>query len=563
MNFGPEIFEAWCYTWNTLYAGDRVNRVISGNKWFVLFLKRACKGLLFSWDPENPGLSLNGPSSLTPLLNIQNPVTPFGHFVRKHLQNVHIGEALHLEADRILKLKIQKRVAAGFVKHMSLVFEISGPRSNIIILDSQDHILDSAISFSPGSNKFRTVFRGFPYYPPPPFCGIKPSDFLQGPDPGDLHKIKGIGKALISEILNNWDLNTPSDWAKKINHLYTYAQFQEEEPLVQLTADGRNIIVFSEAFPDCTVLGTDPLDTLDGIISQGFIQKRNSQLSSLVSRMFNKERKSIERHIQGLQSQYRNALSAESFKNKGNLILSHVHDINKGQREVILKDFHHPHEEVAIVMDPALTPVENAMHFFRLYKKYKVKPEKILDQIEFLKIRLKDLEEEEFSLSILEDPICFEEVARDILSSRDRSKRTMKRSRSSGREDYLPIRKYEWDGNLIILGLNARGNRHVTFREAKGDDLWFHAYEIPGSHVILKTGKKDISERERNVLIEISASLAGYHSKGRNSGKVRVIYTQKKNVRHIPGGETAQVSYRNPSSILVDPVYWKEFFPER
>ena len=108
------------------------------------------------------------------------------------------------------------------------------------------------------------------------------------------------------------------------------------------------------------------------------------------------------------------------------------------------------------------------------------------------------------------------------------------------------------------MGLSARGNRFVTFRQATGDDLWLHAHELPGAHVIVK-GMKG---REENEVLKVAASLAAAHSRGRTSLSVQVDCTERRYVRSVPGAAVALVTYTNPTAFRADPDYWKRYSPE-
>jgi predicted ribosome quality control (RQC) complex YloA/Tae2 family protein len=112
---------------------------------------------------------------------------------------------------------------------------------------------------------------------------------------------------------------------------------------------------------------------------------------------------------------------------------------------------------------------------------------------------------------------------------------------------------------VILVGLSARGNRYVTFKQATGDDLWLHAHELPGAHVIVKGsgGKEGREEMERNGVLAFAASLAAAHSRGKDALSVQVDYTERRYVRSVPGAAVALVTYVNAGTIRVGPGHWK------
>ncbi len=158
------------------------------------------------------------------------------------------------------------------------------------------------------------------------------------------------------------------------------------------------------------------------------------------------------------------------------------------------------------------------------------------------------------ALESIDDPDLLSVSARDVMEWLAPKRTAGGRKQKSAPPPHIRL---ENGGDLIYIGLNARGNRHVTFKVAAPTDLWFHVHEIPGAHVILKTAGKDQVPADSSL--EIAASLAAWFSRAKNSGKIQVDYTEKKNVRSIPGSAIAHVTYVHPRTILVSPDRWKEF----
>jgi predicted ribosome quality control (RQC) complex YloA/Tae2 family protein len=113
------------------------------------------------------------------------------------------------------------------------------------------------------------------------------------------------------------------------------------------------------------------------------------------------------------------------------------------------------------------------------------------------------------------------------------------------------------DGAVIFWGLSARGNRYVTFRLAKAGDIWLHAQNIPGAHVVLRFGvKPDEDTFER--IIQTAASCAVFYSGYSGAGSVRVDYTERRHVRAIQGAGAASVAYKEFRTIMADASLWNE-----
>jgi predicted ribosome quality control (RQC) complex YloA/Tae2 family protein len=129
--------------------------------------------------------------------------------------------------------------------------------------------------------------------------------------------------------------------------------------------------------------------------------------------------------------------------------------------------------------------------------------------------------------------------------------------KASRSESLPPHRRYDLAeaGAVIFCGLSFKGNQYVTFRLARGDDLWLHAQGLPGAHVILRFDSKPEPVLMERVLT-IAAACAAYHSKGRESGRVRVDHTLRRHVKAIPGGSPSHVTYREQRTLQVEPAIW-------
>ncbi len=214
-----------------------------------------------------------------------------------------------------------------------------------------------------------------------------------------------------------------------------------------------------------------------------------------------------------------------------------------------------------IPLDPDKNPSDNAAWFFKKYKKAKGNLLEIEKNILKLKDKIEDLEEQIDVLSDLEIPTVIDSVCRDIQGWVLPTQKKAKKGRKEAPKP--PHLRIEYEDAQVLVGLNAKGNRHVTFREAGSGDIWLHVHEIPGSHVIIKgfTGTKE--DLEGSFLLLLAASLAAYFSKARHTSKVQIDYTERKHVRHIPGGAPAHVTYTHPFTVMANPMDWKEFFEEK
>jgi predicted ribosome quality control (RQC) complex YloA/Tae2 family protein len=307
--------------------------------------------------------------------------------------------------------------------------------------------------------------------------------------------------------------------------------------------------------------------------------------------------------LDGWTRQLEHDAEAEVLRRKGELLFSYLAAIPPRAEKILLppldliEDLRESAEvqtevQVEIQLDPELSPVRNAERYFKKYKKARVdqnKAQKIQEEIASLGRGIEELREQRDLLESIEDLAQLEEAVRDVAewigeasgTRRGLLGQNAKPARSAKKASKaLPLHlRFDLDGCGIFLGLSARGNRFVTFKLAVGSDLWFHAHDVPGAHVILRIVDPRVvdprvteprvtdpqggnsatqgSAAQPARAILFAASLAAAYSRGKTSLSVQVDYTERRHVRSVPG-TMALVTYTEPRTIRVDPNYWKE-----
>ncbi|MBQ3760311.1 MAG: NFACT family protein, partial [Synergistaceae bacterium] len=261
--------------------------------------------------------------------------------------------------------------------------------------------------------------------------------------------------------------------------------------------------------------------------------------------------KSREGHRDGLAKQLKECQEAEIFRRKGEAILSHLWEIPKRSENITLTDW--DGEELSISLDPELSPSRNAERYFKRYRKAKGNPEEIKAGLEAINAAITELKEQHSLLEAIDDPENFTEAVKDLaewISPAKSQNRNPKRRKQENIPPHLSIKR---DGVTILVGLSARGNRYVTLKIARPEDIWLHAHEMPGAHVIIRGLKREELEGARRDILEYAAGLAAGHSSGKGAGSVPVDYTERKYVRSVPG-TIALVTYTNPGTLRVNPA---------
>lgn len=246
---------------------------------------------------------------------------------------------------------------------------------------------------------------------------------------------------------------------------------------------------------------------------------------------------------------------APGFKRSGDAILANMQLLHKGMdiAHVPYWDENGAETRLSIPLDPMKSPQENASDYYARYARAKGDPARVAQSIDDIRESLYELDEQLALLDTIDSSQLLEMALQDLrswLSPKSGAHGKQKRKKT---KETPAVRRIEYAGTRISVGLSALGNRSVTFTEGISSDLWLHARDVPGSHVMLR----GLPVGEGEEAIRIAASLAAYYSKAKASGPVQVIVTERKYVRPIPG-TIAHVRYRNERTVLTSPLYWKE-----
>ncbi len=549
MSFGPELFTAMMRSFEETVLPCRIGKIETGDTWAAFRLSSGKdRWLLFSWNPGSYGCGIVGEDGIASLKKTRVSRSSFGEGLKRNFQNASILSVRQLNSDRVLVFGAERLVGAGFPVRLSLVFEGTERNSNLVILDETGSILEPAKHIHGDMNRYRMIIPGVAYTPPPPMKGkhLGETGGLEGPE--DLRELRGIGKGLSGLLTRSWDGRPVGYWNDMLARLLS----GKEQGLI-LQRHGPLLTVFPEPLPFCEVLAGPILERCgEEVLSSYFLGQRERILSG-VKKALEKEIRSRKRHRDGLENQIRLSERGSEFLKMGNLLLAAAEQVPPRAREVELQDWE-TGEPVLVPLDENLSASRNAERYFRKYKKGKVDREAVKKAIGGIDEGITELLEQLEALESIDDPDLLSVSARDVMEWLAPKRTAGGRKQKSAPPPHIRL---ENGGDLIYIGLNARGNRHVTFKIAAPTDLWFHVHEIPGAHVILRTAGKDQVPADSSL--EIAASLAAWFSRAKNSGKIQVDYTEKKNVRSIPGSAIAHVTYVHPRTILVSPDRWKEF----
>jgi predicted ribosome quality control (RQC) complex YloA/Tae2 family protein len=236
---------------------------------------------------------------------------------------------------------------------------------------------------------------------------------------------------------------------------------------------------------------------------------------------------------------------AAQWRQWGEWILAYAHTIAPGQIELLAETGEL--ETLRIPLDPDLSPADNAQVCFARYRKAQRAASGSPERLAEVDLALRDLEQLETDLELAASRPAIDEV-RAALEDAGHVRVKRRRNRRVVRSEPLAIPSP--DGLTILVGRNSRQNDDLTFRQASSADWWFHARGVPGSHVIVRGADQDLPR----ATVRRAAELAAHYSRARRDASVVVDYTQRRNVRRIPGAAPGLVHYSQERTIRVAPA---------
>ena len=473
----------------------------------------------------------------------ENPAVPntFIMVMRKYLQGAVIEAIQQVENDRILEISVSNKNEIGDSVAVTLVIEIMGKHSNIILLDkASGKIIEAIKHVGFSQNSYRTILPGSTYVAPPQTCSLNP--FTVGDEKlFEILQTEKIEPKRLQQIFQGLGRDTATELSGRLtaDKLKTFRAFFASPTQPSLTEKSFSALLFSDSKTQMSTL-SDLLDTF--YKDKAERDRVNQQASELIRRVENE----LEKNRKKLGKQEEELLAtenAEEFRQKGELLTTFLHQVPNDQNQVEL-DNYYTGEKILITLDKALTPNQNAQRYFKRYQKLKEAVKHLTSLIEETRTTILYLESVETALaqaSLTEIAEIREELIQTGFIRRRQREKIQKRKKP---EKYLAS-----DGQTIILvGRNNLQNDELTFKMAKKDELWFHAKNIPGSHVVI-TGNLQPSDEVKTD----AAELAAYFSKARLSNLVQVDMIEVKKLNKPTGGKPGFVTYTGQKTLRVTP----------
>jgi len=566
-------------------SGGRVDKIVQPGSLDVALLFWANgvnQWLVLSADAQQP----RAQRTAVKQANLFPEPSSFVMLLRKYLEGARLQQARQQGVDRVLQLRF-----LGALGETTLIAEIMGKYSNIILADHEMMVLGAVKHVRPEENRVRVTLPHHPYLTPP-----RPVQPPPHQDRFKLDPLRAIGGELAialadgdpamplwKALLDHVDGLSPTT-AREATFLASGAvdtplgghddlgtatrllglvreRFGTGRGQPSLVRQGEKVAEWA-AFP-LHYLGGDPRLFADiaALLEEVYAPRQQSdglagQRGPLVAAI-EAQRKTLRRKVTSLESSLVPRERLDAMRTQGEMVMAYQHSIEAGQTEL-----HVPELALTIPLDPALTALENAQRLFKRYGKSRDAAAVVPDLLEAARQELAYLDQLSTMAQIAGDPGSLAAVRGELREANADPAAPKKKPKGGDRHPGgkggkggkaqpgpSPLRVKAADGTELLVGRSAKQNEAVTFALSGPQDLWFHARQIPGAHVILRHGGRPPSEET----IRQAAGLAAYYSQARTATTVPVDYAPVRNVRRIKGGKPGLVHYAGESTIVVRP----------
>jgi predicted ribosome quality control (RQC) complex YloA/Tae2 family protein len=560
------------YELNNLIVGGRIDKIYQPeNDELIISIRnnKTSYKLLLSALANMPRIHITN-------IPKKNPLNPpnFCMLLRKHLIGGRIIKVVQPNFERIVEIYIEHLNELGDLCVKKLIIEIMGRHSNIIVCEDTDRILDSIKHISLNVSSVREVLPNRTYSYPPNKNKVNPlqqyslDEFINLLNDKNtiIHKalyftFNGISPIISEEICYAANINSSSATEELSKEEYNniYEQFNILIKTIESNNYKPNIILDNEGnykeFCSLELSSYNQYDILDfqsicEVLDKYYVNSSNSsrisQKSSDIRRIITTNLERCYKKMDLQLKQIKDTESRDKYKIKGELITANLYSIAEGDKQLTTINYY-TNEEVTINLKPNLSPSENAAKYYDKYNKLKRTFYALTEQIKDTQAEIDHLESIKSSLSFVQGEEDLLLIRQELMEygylkfRKNKNKKYLQKSK--------PIHYKTSDGFDIYVGKNNMQNDELTMKFATSNDWWFHTKEVPGSHVIIKTNGKELSD----TAYEEAAELAAFYSKANESTKVAVDYTLRKHIKKPQGSVPGYVIYHTNYSMYVTP----------
>lgn len=569
MSFDAIVTRALTDEFNNNYIGARVDKIYQTEKDEIMINMRSKDGsfkVLVSASSNNPRFYV---SKITKENPSEAPL--FSMILRKNLSGSKLVKVEQFGFDRAAQF-----VFSGYNEFHEealyyLVVEIMGKYSNIVLCNENHKVIDAIKRVSTVMSSKREIEPGLIYERPPVFDRVSPisvdeedlknmmtnnadlelRDFLMRSFLGLSTEIanKILFDAAIDDknLLKNLDENDANKFissfiktfeeVKEKNYSFNIYKLSERKSAYNAINLNQYASLEKENFPSISEL-------LDKYYYEKDQKDRIAQRSQNMRHTISANLKRAKNKLQKQKEEMLESANRETYKVYADLISSNIHKISKGLKEIKLENFYDNMNEISVPLDQKLSAVQNAQKYYKRYQKMKQREIILEKQIENTEDEINYLELVSDAIDRTDDVKNLDEIYFELI----KNNYIKKDKKIKNKPKKIAIHSVDYDDtSKVYYGKNNLQNEYITFKVADKNDVWMHVKGFPGSHVVIKSGGYPSDE-----LLVFAAKIAAKNSKAKDSNKVDVDFTTRKNVKKHPSCKTGLVNYVNFKTITVD-----------
>lgn len=550
---------------NKACLGGKIDKVNMPEKDRILLSVRTLGKnvrILFCANANSPRIQMTD-------MPFDNPDVPpmFCMLLRKHILGGKITEIKQMSFERAVKFTFAVTNELFEKDTKSLVLEVLGRQSNVILLDSEDRIIDSLKKVSFNENASRQVLPGAKYKLPDSMNKINPFEdmpLIRAKIVNDTSSlsaekllmtyIMGLSPLISREIVSRCGVTGHTSaqldqgQKSKLCDCFEGLLLGEYKPVMLINEKGSNdftVCDIKQYGEDVTNREYESFSQLlDAFFTEDNIRESLQSKSASLTRFINSSIEKISKKLSNQLVELAESRDREKYKVYGELITANLHKIEKGASKCVLENYYDDMQPLTVPLDSKISAAKNAQKYFKKYSKLKTAEEILGSQIEQGKAELDYFKKLADTLKLARTPDEIEDMRAELAQLGYIKEQTNRKKRS---KPSVPYRFTSKNGFEIYVGRNNIQNDYLTHKFASKSDYWLHTLNITGSHVILVTNGKQVPDDD---IVE-AAEYAAYYSSARGEEKVPVTYTPAKFVKKPNGAKPGFVIYSTSDTIYV------------